>query len=50
MPRRKVWLFLLPCLSNTMRATRQARSSPSLSEHRSLEIRSGSIGTTRSGK
>ena len=33
-----------------MRTARAARSSRGRSEHRSLEMRSGSIGTTRSGK
>ena len=37
-------------LSNTIRATRQGRSTPSFSEHRSADNSSGSIGTTRSGK
>jgi hypothetical protein len=41
---------LAPVAPKIIRTARAGRSSPSRSEHRSLEMRSGSIGTTRSGK
>src|SRR5262249_23063340 len=46
----KPWERLRPSAPTTRRTASAARSSPGLSEQRSLEMRSGSIGTTRSGK
>ena len=46
----KVCERLRPSAPITMRTASAARSSRGRSEHRSLEMRSGSIGTTRSGK
>ena len=50
MTRWKVWRVLRPSRAKTMRTAIAGLASPSRSEHRSLEMRSGSIGTTRSGK
>ena len=41
---------LRPSAPITMRTASAGRSTSGLSEQRSLEMRSGSIGTTRSGK
>jgi hypothetical protein len=48
--RSNLWERLRPDLSKTIEQASPGRSSFSFSEHRSLEMRSGSIGTTRSGK
>ena len=46
----KLWRRFTPSAAMIIRTASAGRSSPSRKEQRSFEIRSGSIGTTRSGK